>query len=108
MRELNVYVNSRKAGVLTELNPGKGYTFKYDPDYLSSDAPSISVSLSKRNAFYESSSLFPFFANILPEGVNRKVICRMHRIDEHDLFGILVAMAGRDFIGGVHIKTMVK
>ena len=105
MREVNVYVNDRKAGVLTEMHPGKGYSFKYDPVYLSSDAPSISVSLSKRNASYESSSLFPFFANMLPEGANRKVICRAYRIDENDLFGILAAMAGKDFIGGVHIET---
>ena len=105
MRQVNVYVNDLKAGVLTEMNPGTGYSFKYDPVYLSSDAPSISASLSKRNASYESSSLFPFFANMLPEGANRKVICRTLLIDEHDLFGILAAMAGKDFIGGVHIKT---
>ena len=106
MRQVNVYVNDRKAGVLTEMHPGTGYTFMYDPDYLMSDAPPVSVSLSKRNAFYESASLFPFFANMLPEGANRKVICRTLRIDEHDLFGILTAMAGKDFIGGVHIKTV--
>ena len=105
MRQLSVYVNDRKAGVLTEMHPGTGYSFKYDPDYLTSDAPPVSVSLSKRNASYESASLFPFFANMLPEGANRKVICRTFRIDEHDLFGILAAMAGKDFIGGVHIKT---
>lgn len=105
MRQLNVYVNERKAGVLTEMHPGRGYSFIYDPDYLASDAPSISVTLSKRNASHESSSLFPFFANMLPEGANRKVICRTHRIDESDLFGLLAAMAGKDFIGGVHIKT---
>lgn len=105
MRQVNVYVNDRKAGVLTEMHPGIGYSFTYDPDYLTSDAPPVSVSLSKRNTSYESASLFPFFANMLPEGANRKVICRSLRIDEHDLFGILTAMAGKDFIGGVHIKT---
>lgn len=104
MRQLHVYVNDRKAGVLTEAHPGTDYSFRYDPDYLVSDAPSISVTMSKRKDSYESSSLFPFFANMLPEGANRKVICRTHRIDEHDLFGMLAAMAGSDFIGGVHIK----
>lgn len=108
MRQLNVYVNDRKAGVLTEIHPGTDYSFKYDPDYLTSDAPPVSVSLSKRNASYESASLFPFFANMIPEGANRKVICRTRRIDEHDYFGLLAAMAGRDFIGGVHIRTMTE
>lgn len=106
MRQLNVYMNDRKAGVLTEKHPGMGYSFRYDPDYLSSEAPSISVSLSKRKEMYESPTLFPFFANMIPEGANRKVICRTHRIDENDLFGLLAAMAGKDFIGGVHIKTL--
>ena len=105
MRQLNVYVNDTKAGVLTEMYPGMGYSFKYDQAYLSSDAPSISVSLSKRNPVYESSSLFPFFANMLPEGANRKVICRSLKVDENDYFGLLSSMAGKDFIGAVHIKN---
>ena len=41
---------------------------------------------------------------MLPEGANRKVICRTKRIDDNDLFGILSAMAGSDFIGGVSLK----
>ena len=105
---MDVYVNDRKAGVLTEMHPGAGYSFKYDSDYLASDAPSVSVTLSKKKDSYESSNLFPFFANMLPEGANRKVICRAYRIDEHDLFGLLIAMAGKDFIGGVHIKAIAE
>ena len=34
MRQLNVYVNDRKAGVLLENLPGTGYSFKYDPDWF--------------------------------------------------------------------------
>ena len=105
MRQLEVYVNNMRAGLLVENQPGESYSFRYDPEYLSSDAPSISVSLSKRKDVYESSVLFPFFANMLPEGSNRKVICRANRIDEKDLFGLLSAMAGRDFIGGVHVRS---
>ena len=108
MRLLDVYVNDRKAGVLMEERPGSDYSFQYDPSYLSSDAPSISVSMPKRVPYYQSTTLFPFFANMIPEGANRKVICRMYRIDENDLFGILAAMAGKDFIGGVHINTTVE
>ena len=91
MRWLDVYVNDRKAGMLTEKYPGGGYCFQYETDYFLSDAPSISVTIS-------------FFANMLPEGANRKVICRTKRIDDNDLFGILIAMAGSDFIGGVSLK----
>lgn len=105
MRTLDVYYNQIKAGVLTELNPGAGYTFKYDPEYLYSDLPPVSATLPKRKDAFESDSLFPFFSNMIPEGANRGVICRTLRIDEKDLFGILSAMADRDFIGAVNIRT---
>ena len=106
MRQLNVFVNNKKAGLLTEDAPGKGYTFVYDSDYLNSDGPAVSVTLPKRTEPYKSEYLFPFFANIIPEGANRRVICRALRIDEKDLFGILTAMADKDFIGAVELKKV--
>lgn len=63
--------------------------------------PSISVTLPRRKERYESAELFPFFSNMLPEGANRSVICRSLKIDEEDFFGMLEAMAGKDFIGAV-------
>lgn len=106
MRQLDVYVNKRKAGVLTEQRPGESYSFRYYEAYMASNGPSISVTLSKKQESYESPTLFPFFMNMLPEGANRKVICRTSRIDESDFFGLLATMAGRDFIGGVHIEMV--
>lgn len=105
MRKLYVYVNEHKAGVLTEQYPGKGYTFVYDESYLTSGQPAISVTLPKQKDAYESESLFPFFSNMLPEGANRKVICRASRIDETDYFGLLTVMAGSDFIGAVNLRA---
>jgi serine/threonine-protein kinase HipA len=105
MRQLNVFMNGYKAGVLTEQYPGRGYTFCYDDAYLSSECPAISVTLPKRKDVYESEHLFPLFTNMLPEGANRKVICRSLRIDENDFFGILTAMTDKDFIGAVQIKS---
>ena len=101
-------MNKRKAGVLTEQRPGEGYRFRYDEAYLASGSPSISVTLSKKQQSHKSPTLFPFFMNMLPEGANRRVICRTFRIDEKDFFGLLAAMAGKDFIGGVHIETVSK
>lgn len=106
MRQLDVFVNDRKAGLLTEDAPGKGYTFTYDKGYLSADSPAVSVTLPKKGEPYKSEYLFPFFANIIPEGANRKAICRKLRIDENDLFGILMAMADKDFIGAVGLKKI--
>lgn len=76
MRKLDIYFNDKKAGVLTEQTPGRGYSFSYDDGYLRSDGYPISATLPKRSEPYRSDYLFPFFSNLLPEGANRKVICR--------------------------------
>lgn len=106
MRQLNVYFNDVKAGVLTELTPGGGYRFEYAPDYLAGDYPHVSLTLPKNTLPYENDRLFPFFANLLPEGTLRRVVCREHHIDEKDLFGILYAMSDTDTIGAINIKTV--
>lgn len=106
MRQLDVYMNDRKAGVLVERHTGSGYIFRYDENYLASDGPAISVTMPKLRVPLESEILFPVFADMLPEGSNRKIICRSLRIDENDCFGLLAAMAGKDFIGAVNVKPI--
>lgn len=106
MRQLEVYVNETRAGILTEESPGKGYSFCYDDVYLASGNNPISVTLPKRKEPYEAEHLFPFFTNLIPEGANRKVICRSLRIDESDFFGMLIATVGTDMIGAVNFKTI--
>ncbi len=106
MRRLGVYYNETKAGVLTEEHPGIGYSFQYGEDYLNSSLPPISATLPKQSATYNSRYLFPFFSNMLPEGANRRVICRSLKIDETDFFGLLEAMADKDFIGAVNVRRI--
>lgn len=106
MRQLEVYVNEVQAGLLTELNPGKGYTFSYNAEYAASNLPPVSLSLPKRIEPYEAENLFPFFTNLLPEGANRKVICREKRIDDNDFFGMLMATVGTDMIGSVNFREV--
>lgn len=106
MRQLDIYYNDTKAGRLTEQCPGSGYVFQYSREYLDSDLPHVSTGLPKRAEAYRSDTLFPFFSNMVPEGANRKAICRLGRIDEDDFFGLLTAMAGRDFIGAVNVRRI--
>lgn len=108
MRQLAVYMNNDKAGVLTENTLGKDYIFCYDEEYLLSELPPVSVTLPKRKEGYKSEYLFPFFTNMIPEGANRKVICRSQRIDEHDFFGMLMAMVDKDFVGAVNIRRIAE
>lgn len=107
MKQLEVYFNDKKAGILTEMRPGTGYSFQYCEEYLDSSMPPISATLPKRTDAFRSEHLFPFFSNMIPEGANRRVICRSLKIDEQDLFGLLEAMADRDFIGAVNVRRMI-
>lgn len=106
MRQLGIYNNDVLAGVLTEQVPGKDYVFTYEPAYLASGGVPVSVTLPLQSAPYESESLFPFFVNLLPEGANRSIICRKYRIDEDDIFGLLIVMSGRDFIGAISVRPL--
>lgn len=107
MRELDVYLNNTKAGVLSEKYPGSEYSFQYTAEYLNSELPPISATLPKQVKPFTAGYIFPFFSNMLPEGANRKAICRSQRIDEKDFFGLLAAMAEKDFIGAVNIRRKV-
>ncbi len=104
MKQLQVYLNDTYAGLLSEQHPGMGYSFQYCNEYLQSSLPPISINLPKRTEVYTSDHLFPFFANMLPEGGNRRVICRANKLDEKDLFGLLYVMADSDFIGAVNLR----
>ena len=106
MKQLEEYYNELKAGRLSEKPPGIGNSFQYSEDYLDSAMPPISATLPKRTDAFYSEHLFPFFSNMIPEGANRRVICRSLKIDEQDFFGLLEAMADRDFIGAVNVRRI--
>lgn len=108
MRLAGVYRNGEFAGTLTEENRNS-YIFEYDDIYYSdSSKPSISLTLPKTNRVYKSTYLFPFFCNILSEGVNKKLQCMRLKIDENDNFGLLLAVARYDTIGAITIKPLEK
>lgn len=104
MRRANVYLNKTLAGELTECAPNK-YVFAYDKNYLlNPDTPPISVTLPKREQPFESNKLFPFFANMLPEGANKAIQCKLLKIDENDMFGHLLATEKMEGIGSVRVE----
>jgi serine/threonine-protein kinase HipA len=99
-------MNKIVAGMLTENNDGS-FTFRYDEDYLSNPASSsISLTLPKTQQEYHSKTLFPFFYNMLSEGVNRQVQTRLFKLDEEDSFGLLMATAQNDVIGAVTVEKI--
>ena len=107
MRALYIYNHGVKSGILTEDAVGKGYRFSYDRDYVADGQyGAISKTLPLAESEYYSDTLFPFFANLLPEGMNRSVVCRINKIDENDDFGLLSAFSGMDIIGSVTVRSL--
>jgi HipA-like protein len=105
MRQAKIYYKDEEAGLLTQLDDGT-FTFHYHDAWIANgDKPSISLTLPKTQPEFHSQHLFPFFYNMLPEGSNKQIVCRRHRIDMDDAFGILMTTAKIDSIGAV---TVVK
>lgn len=101
MRQAKVNLNGRFAGILTE-NPDNSFVFEYQEDYLlDKNSIDVSLTLPKSRAPYRSAYLFPCFSNLLSEGANRALQCKLHRIDIDDDFGLLLATAQYDCIGAL-------
>jgi len=104
---MEIYCNGTFAGTLTEKNR-QHFVFRYDDNYFNDvSKPAISLTLPKTQKEYNSEFLFPFFFNMLSEGVNRKLQSTQLRIDEEDNFGLLMATAQCDTIGAVTVKPIV-
>ena len=106
MRAMEIYRNGVFAGMLTE-ESRQMFVFRYDDTYYNDTAKApISLTLQKAQQEYSSKFLFPFFFNMLSEGVNRKLQCTQLRIDEEDNFGLLLATAQYDTIGAITVKPI--
>ncbi len=106
MRQAEVYRNGILAGVIEEISYNK-YSFTYNNNYFNnSQFPAISLTIPKTQQIHTSQTLFPFFSNMLSEGINRKIQSLHLRIDERDEFGILLATAQTDTIGAITIKPL--
>ena len=106
MRKAKVFLNGEFVGVLAELRRDQ-YTFSYNERWFADgDKPAISLTLPKSQQTYQANYLFPFFFNLLSEGVNRQLQCRYLKIDEKDDFGLLLATATTDTIGAVTVQKI--
>jgi serine/threonine-protein kinase HipA len=101
-----VYNNGILAGVLEKRGPDD-YQFTYEKDYLAdAGMPSISLTLPRSEGSHHSTVLFPFFAGLLAEGINKDIQCRLLKIDEEDDFSRLLKTAGSDTIGAITVKEI--
>lgn len=103
MRNAKVLFKNEEAGILTQHDDGS-FFFSYHDQWLANDKnPSISLTLPKTEQEFHSKFLFPFFYNMLPEGSNKQVVCKLNRIDQEDYFGLLMTTAKNDNIGAVRV-----
>jgi serine/threonine-protein kinase HipA len=104
-KSAQVFYNGQPAGLLTKT--GNAYRFVYDITYLNTaGSRPVSITLPLRKEVYENDLLFPVFVNMLSEGANKRIQCRMLKIDENDYFSLLLATAMDDSIGPVTVKEI--
>jgi len=108
MAKAGIYNNDVLAGYLEKRGPAD-YHFIYEDSYWANPFfPSISLTLPKTQQAYQSTALFPFFAGLLAEGVNKDIQCRLLKIDEQDDFTRLLKTAGEDTIGAITVKEILQ
>lgn len=97
-REVKVYLYQDLVGFLRQHN--EGYEFEYIENYQGKPL-SLSLPLSKKRFF--SQELFPYFASLVPEGWLKKRYEETQKIDEKDIFSLLVNN-GKNLIGAISIR----
>lgn len=103
MRKAKILYKDKEAGELIQQNNGS-FTFRYYKSWLNDPSkPAISLTFPKSQSEYHLDFLFPFFFNMLPEGSNRQIVCKLNRLDLNDYFGILLTTAKNDNIGAVKV-----
>jgi HipA-like protein len=100
-----VFYNGKPSGMLTKA--GSNYYFTYHEEYLQvKENRPVSITLPMGRKPYESDTLFPVFINMMSEGANKLMQCRMLKIDENDYFSLLLATAMDESIGPITIRKM--
>jgi len=99
-RQIEVWLYDAAAGILSERDGV--YDFSYYNGYA---GPALSISMPVRAESYVSEDLHPFFKGLAPEGWLRKRYSEIQKIDDRDLFGLLMHN-GDDLLGDIVIKEM--
>jgi serine/threonine-protein kinase HipA len=100
-RILNVYVGSSKVGQYARA-PSSAASFRYDPDWLSSDrAFPISVSMPLSDRVWSGEAAASYFDGLLPDDrtVREKIAAR-EQAESAGIFDLL-AVIGRDCVGAL-------
>jgi serine/threonine-protein kinase HipA len=100
---LDVEFFGRLAGALTRKDNGN-LQFRYDPDYIESKGPSLSINLPVRTEAYPHHDCLAFFGNLLPEEDVRKQIALTTGISAANDYKLLERLGG-DVAGAVTLRS---
>lgn len=93
-RELSVWWDDRVAGTL-KLTATGSFSFTYSAEWLADpSAPSLSISLPKREPRFPDRECRPFFAGLLPEQGQRDAVAAALGLSKHNDFALLDALGG--------------
>ena len=93
-RKLDVYLHSRKTGVL-EQDDDANLRFRYNREYLHSDtAKSISVCMPLTDSAYANSVVKSYFSGLLPDESARRRLASALGISDNNAFGMLEVIGG--------------
>ncbi len=82
---------------------GGGSRFVYDAAWLArDDAVPVSLTMPLARGVYESPTLLPYFANLLPEGWLLELTTRRLKVSRDDAFGLVLATCA-DCVGAVEV-----
>lgn len=99
-RKIEVWLYEQPVGILSEEK--NGFIFHYYDNYK---GRAISLSMPVRTEHYWCEELHPFFKGLAPEGWLRKRYSEIQKIDDKDLFGLLMKN-GNDLLGAVVLKEI--
>lgn len=106
MQKAEIQYLDRTAGWL--IQDEEGYHFIYDQEYLNSREPKpVSLTLPLRESEYTSTTMFPFFDGLIPEGWLLDVAERNWKLDPRDRMGLLMNCC-KDCIGAVSVHPVIR
>ncbi|HJV20081.1 MAG TPA: HipA N-terminal domain-containing protein [Sediminibacterium sp.] len=99
-----VKYNGTPAGILEKT--AREYTFQYEQEYILAGGRPISITMPFNKNPFKSKYLFPVLMNLLSEGSNKKMQCRLLKIAEDDYFSLLLATANQETIGPLTVEPL--
>lgn len=101
MRRAKVFYEDRLCGYLTE--DEDGFAFEYTEDWFDNKKnPPVSLTMPLSQKRYLSTTLFPFFDGLLPEGWLLSLAIQKWNINRLDRVGLLLKV-GKDVVGIIRV-----